>query len=75
MGKVRDQMVGSPQKEIMKEVGRRYQEYKATKLVEEKKEESVSVGDVVGGTDLCPLLDDDIGSVARKLDFLDLTSP
>jgi hypothetical protein len=67
-------MKGSPQKEVMREVGRRYQEFKAMKVVDEKREESVSVEEVMGSKESSPV-DDDVGIVERKLDFLDLTSP
>ena len=57
---------GSPQKEIMSLVAKKYQEVKASKLPQE----------VAKGTSLEPIkLDDDVDVVARKLDFLDLTSP
>jgi predicted SprT family Zn-dependent metalloprotease len=69
MGVVRRENPDSPQKEIMGLVGRKYQEHKARKLEEnvvDGTEESTPVTDVVG---------DVVGDVARKLDFLDLTSP
>jgi predicted SprT family Zn-dependent metalloprotease len=74
MGRVRGEMRGSPQKEVMREVGRRYQEFKAMKVVEVEREESVSVEEVVRSKESSPV-DDDVEVVARKLDFLDLISP
>jgi predicted SprT family Zn-dependent metalloprotease len=68
---VREENPGSPQKEIMGLVGKRYQEFKATKLkeIESGSGEGVSKeGTPVG-------VDDDVETVSRKLDFLDLTSP
>lgn len=75
---------GSPQKEIMGLVGRRYREWKAEKaggVVE-----SVEVGDdldggvgddevdVAGGDNGKDVRDEDLGGVVRKLKFLDLTA-
>lgn len=62
MAKVKRECPGSPQKEVMAEVGRRYQEHKATKLVGCAEEGN---GDGDGG----------LVSVVRKLEFMDLTSP
>ncbi|TVY46653.1 HMG box-containing protein [Lachnellula occidentalis] len=68
---VREANPGSPQKEIMGLVGKKYQEFKASKL-----KESVSVGveELLGSKQATPE-SDGVGLVARKLDFLDLTSP
>ena len=65
---VREENPGSPQKEIMGLVGKKYQEFKASKL----KESDVRSVDVVDSKEGTP--DDDLGTVVRKLDFLDLTS-
>lgn len=66
---VREENPGSPQKEIMALVGKRYQEYKAMKSKESSVEE-------VGSKESTPVdVNDDVGIVIRKLDFLDLTSP
>lgn len=62
---VREENPGSPQKEIMGLVGKKYQEYKARKLREGSEE-------VLGSKEGTP---DEVGDVVRKLDFLDLTSP
>lgn len=78
MKKVRNENPGSPQKEIMGLVGKRYQEFKASKLGREKCLEKVSVDEIgVGGSreDTPEDEDEKLGFVARKLDFLDLTSP
>lgn len=68
MKKIREENPGSPQKEIMGLVGKRYKELKANKLGL-----NVSVDKVAGSKESTP--DDDVGDVVRKLDFLDLTSP
>lgn len=66
MKKIREENPGSPQKDIMGLVGKRYQEYKASKAA--KAGETVDLKE--GTPD-----DGDLEIVARKLDFLDLTSP
>ncbi|TVY24826.1 HMG box-containing protein [Lachnellula hyalina] len=68
---VREANPGSPQKEIMGLVGKKYQEFKASRL---KDSISVSVEELVGSKETTPE-SDGVGVVARKLDFLDLTSP
>jgi len=75
MRKVKEDNPGSPQKEIMGLVGKRYQEFKASKLSKVKERDSGSIdieGDVVckEGTPEDAVL----AGVVRKLDFLDLTS-
>jgi predicted SprT family Zn-dependent metalloprotease len=70
---VKEENPGSPQKDIMGLVGKKYQEYKASKL-KEKSVESVSVDEVVGSKEATPE-GDELGLVVRKLYFLDLTSP
>lgn len=67
MKKVRDENPGSPQKDIMGLVGKKYQDFKASRLREGA--ESISVGEVI-------TLDgsSDVDAVSRKLNFLDLTS-
>lgn len=74
---VRKENPGSPQKEIMGLVGKRYQEYKASKLTEVGNMESLSVDGLGSAIESKEgsLVEDDVGSVIRKLDFLDLTSP
>ena len=72
MKAVREENPGSPQKEIMRLVGKRYQEFKAAKLREGSVVESGN-GEV-GSKESTPV-DDVVGDVVRKLDFLDLTSP
>lgn len=69
MRRVREENPGSPQKEIMGLVGKRYQEFKASRL----KESVVVTEEVVG--EVVEVDDDDVGAVSRKLEFLDLTSP
>ncbi|KAG9230421.1 SprT-like family-domain-containing protein [Amylocarpus encephaloides] len=67
---VREENPGSPQKEIMGLVSRRYKEYKASQLGRKDGEEKG------GSKERKPDVEDDsMGNVARKLDFLDLTSP
>ncbi|KAL3426157.1 sprt family metallopeptidase [Phlyctema vagabunda] len=61
---------GSPQKDIMGEVGRRYQQHKASRLGQLGEVAKSSSPDVAGDVD-----DNLIGAVSRKLDFLDLTGP
>jgi predicted SprT family Zn-dependent metalloprotease len=72
MKKVREENPGSPQKEIMGLVGKKYQEYKASKLRDGKSLESVSTEEFVGGKEGSPE-GEDIAFVTRKIDFLDLT--
>ncbi|KAH8661421.1 SprT-like family-domain-containing protein [Tricladium varicosporioides] len=73
MKKIREENPGSPQKEIMGLVGKRYKELKASRLglggagVGANETATVSKG----GTPL----DGDVGDVVRKLDLLDLVSP
>jgi hypothetical protein len=69
---VKKENPGSPQKEIMGLVGKKYQEYKASKLRAEGLD-NVSV-DEVGSKEGTPIEEDVVGSVVRKLDFLDLSS-
>jgi predicted SprT family Zn-dependent metalloprotease len=69
---VREENPGSPQKDMMRLVGKKYQEFKAGKLRGESV--SVSVDEVVGSKEATPE-GDELGLVVRKLDFLDLTSP
>ncbi|CZR57511.1 uncharacterized protein PAC_07400 [Phialocephala subalpina] len=75
MGRIKEENPGSPQKEIMGLVGKRYKEFKASKLggLESKGIETVVIDEVVGGKEGSP--DDKVGEVARKLNFLDLASP
>lgn len=75
MKRLMEENPGSPQKEIMGLVGKEYQAYKASQLSKEieKSMESVSIDEDVGSKELTP--DDGVETVARKLDFLDLTSP
>jgi predicted SprT family Zn-dependent metalloprotease len=73
MRRIREENPGTPQKEVMALVGKRYQEFKARKAeIEgaEKKnaEKKEGVPDGRGG-------DRAMEAVSRKLDFLDLTSP
>ncbi|KUJ14725.1 uncharacterized protein LY89DRAFT_649201 [Mollisia scopiformis] len=65
MKRVREENPGSPQKEIMGLVGKRYQEYKASKLG----------GGTVSVDEVEVEVEEEVGDVVRKLDFLDLTSP
>jgi predicted SprT family Zn-dependent metalloprotease len=69
---VREENPGSPQKEIMGLVGKRYQEYKASKLREGSMESGSGMVYSKEGT---PADEDEVGDVVRKLDILDLTSP
>lgn len=76
MKKIRAENPGSPQKDIMGLVGKRFQEYKSSRLVE-KGVESVHIEEVnPGSKEGTP---EDMGerveSVARRLGFFDLTSP
>jgi predicted SprT family Zn-dependent metalloprotease len=68
MKRVRDENPGSPQKEIMGLVGKKYQEYKASRILEETK--GVEIVGAAGQDD-----SSDIDAVSRKLNFLDLRSP
>lgn len=77
---VRRENPGSPQKEIMGLVGKRYQEFKAAKALMvgggvEKELVAVGVAEVVPSKESTPVEDDAVQGVVRKLDFLDLTSP
>ncbi|RFU24214.1 hypothetical protein B7463_g12130, partial [Scytalidium lignicola] len=60
MKKIREEFPGSPQKDIMGIIGKRYQDYKASKLREEK----ANTTDVT--TNQLPV------SVRRRLEFLDI---
>lgn len=74
MKRLREENPGSPQKDIMSLVGKEYQVYKASKLGGGLKGmETISIDEVDRSKEGTP--DDDVGAVARKLDFLDLTSP
>ncbi|KAJ5046420.1 uncharacterized protein L3040_003664 [Drepanopeziza brunnea f. sp. 'multigermtubi'] len=75
MKRLREENPGSPQKEIMGLVGKRYQAFKASKhqLGGDARLESVDIEDDVRTKE--GTLDDDTWLVVRKLDFLDLTSP
>ena len=74
MRKVREENPGSPQKDIMGLVAKRYQELKVARQAEQMNENvSVDTCEVVGvgnGENGAPAV-----GVSRKLDFLDLTSP
>lgn len=74
MKTIRQQNPGSPQKEIMGLVGKKYREYKALKGGEVKNLESVSVRELErsreGSVDE---VEDAVDAVARKLNFIDLT--
>lgn len=75
MGAIRKENPGSPQKEIMGLVGKRYQEFKASRL-REKVAESVRIEeDGVGGEDeeVGEEEVDELEVVARKLNFVDLS--
>lgn len=65
MKRVREQNPGSPQKEVMALMGKLYQDFKTEKLKEGSYEAELREKIAV----------DTIDAVARKLDFLDLTSP
>jgi predicted SprT family Zn-dependent metalloprotease len=71
MSRIRQENPGSPQKEIMGLVGKKYQEYKASKL-NEKMSTVEAVEEVVASRERTPE-EDGADFVARKLDFLDLT--
>ncbi len=76
MKKVREENPGSPQKEIMGLVGKKYQEEKARRLlvkVDEKEDDVVRVKEMGRSKEGTPD-DEGIADVARKLVFLDLTS-
>ena len=79
MGILRSENPGSPQKEIMGLVGKRYKEFKAAKVLEggvEKGVVTVKIEEVRSKESSPHVVENDgIGDVARKLDFLDLTSP
>jgi predicted SprT family Zn-dependent metalloprotease len=66
MARVRSENPGSPQKEIMGLVGKRYQEYKATRLKES------TVRSVGGEVEVAA---DPVDVLVKKIGFLDLTSP
>jgi predicted SprT family Zn-dependent metalloprotease len=67
MGVVKKENPGSPQKEIMALVGKRYQMYKANKV-------GAGVGESLN-IEVRAREKDEVQAVIRKLDFLDLTSP
>lgn len=71
---IKEDNPGSPQKEIMGLVGKKYQEFKASKLgnAKTKTVESVSVTELVGSREGSV---DEIDAIARRLNFIDLTSP
>ncbi|KAH7395701.1 SprT-like family-domain-containing protein [Cadophora sp. MPI-SDFR-AT-0126] len=74
MKRLKEENPGSPQKDIMGLVGKEYQLYKASKLgVEEQATGAISIDQFAESKEGTP--EDDVGAVARKLDFLDLTSP
>ncbi|CAG8952518.1 hypothetical protein HYFRA_00009622 [Hymenoscyphus fraxineus] len=66
---IREQNPGSPQKEIMTLVGKKYQEFKASKLGAG----TGGMGEAMSSKEGTPVGDDATESVVRKLDFLDLT--
>lgn len=84
MGLVKRENPGSPQKEIMGLVGKRYQELKAGKSslgttgTSSVVEESAEVGDGEEDLEEVPGVkdagDEELSGVVRKLDFLDLTA-
>jgi predicted SprT family Zn-dependent metalloprotease len=72
MRRIKEENPGSPQKEIMGLVGKKYQEFKASKLVEVvSTDEIIEDGNGNGNENE----NEEVVVVARKLDFLDLTSP
>ncbi|TAQ85821.1 hypothetical protein B7494_g5834 [Chlorociboria aeruginascens] len=76
MKKVMKENPGSPQKEIMGLVGKRYQNYKASKDLNSQSMESVDTEEGESTTVEGEYLGQGvIEPVARKLEFLDLTSP
>jgi len=73
MRKVKVENPGSPQKEIMGLVGKKYQEYKASKLNEKSSlVESIDIVEEAESRERTPG-EDRVEFVARRLDFLDLT--
>ena len=72
MKKVREENPGSPQKDIMGLLGKRYQEHKAAKLAGSTAQEVIAIEDEEEGEEGSP--NDEVNSVARRIDFLDLTS-
>ncbi|KAH8595175.1 SprT-like family-domain-containing protein [Bisporella sp. PMI_857] len=74
MAVVRRENPGSPQKEILGLVGKKYQEYKAGKTSGKSEESAEIMEHGVGSKESTPE-EDGLDVVSRKLDFLDLTSP
>ncbi|OBT69070.1 hypothetical protein VE03_01271 [Pseudogymnoascus sp. 23342-1-I1] len=68
IGRVRRENVGSPQKYVMALVGRGYRELKAERL--RALESGLAVESVVEGK-----VEDPVGEIVKKIDFLDLTTP
>jgi len=73
MSRVREQNPGSPQKEIMSLVGKKYQEYKASKV--NGVTTTIEMVDIVEEAQDRQMTPEQERSafVSRKLDFLDLT--
>ncbi|KAF7876628.1 hypothetical protein EAF04_001713 [Stromatinia cepivora] len=67
MKRIREENPGSPQKDIMGLVGKRYQEYKASK--------AAKAGVEMAHSKESALDDEEVEVVSRRLDFLDLTTP
>lgn len=67
MKKIREENPGSPQKDIMGLVGKRYQEYKASKMAKAPGEKVDAKEDISD--------DGEVEIVSRTLNFLDLTTP
>lgn len=73
MCRVREENPGSPQKEIMSLVGKKYQEYKASKVNGSMTSvEMVDIEEEVRSREITPE-QERAAFVSRKLDFLDLT--
>ena len=78
MKEVREENPGSPQKDIMSLVGKKYQEYKAAKLRDARSLDSASIKEFVGSKEGSPAEEeeeDTVEYVARKIDFIDLAGP
>jgi predicted SprT family Zn-dependent metalloprotease len=78
MKKVRDENPGSPQKEIMSLVGKKYQQYKASRKESEGEEERkslepISIEEDDGSKEGSPE-DESPAVISRKLDFLALSN-
>jgi hypothetical protein len=73
MSRVKQENPGSPQKEIMSLVGKKYQEYKASKL--NGAMTAVEMVDIVAYVESRQITPEQerVAFVSRKLDFLDLT--